>query len=126
MGRTGWFTADRGQDWWDENRTTARTGDVTREINDDPTSITLIRSGVAQDAQTVRILAQTWPPMSREGGTAGGEQAEISLSLLGTSSLDIQKGDRFVHSSSLYEVIFVHPEQPSSGERKEAHCRQVQ
>lgn len=121
-----WLTADRSRDWWDADRTTARTGDVTREINDDPTSITLIRAGVAQAAQTVRVLAKTWPPMGKEGGTAGGEQAELGLSVLGTSSLDIQKGDRFMHNSSLYEVIYVHPEQPSSGERKEAHCRQVQ
>lgn len=122
--KTAWFTADRAADWRSADLTTARTGDVTREIADDPTSITLIRAGVAQDAQTVRLLVPRRLPS--EGASPGGEQAEADLIVLGTSSLNIQRGDRFAVSSEWYEVVYVAPEQPSSGERKEAHCRQMQ
>jgi head-tail adaptor len=124
VGRTGWLTPDRAADWWNANRTTARTGDVTREIADDSTSVVLVRAGVSQDAQTVRLLI----PSSRggESASAGGEQAEADLILLGTSAFDVQRADRFEVSSEWYEVVYVAPEQPSSGERVEAHCRQMQ
>ena len=124
MGRTGWFTADRAQGWWDADRGTMRTGDVTAEIADDPTSIVIMRGDADLDAQTVRLLLPRRQP--REAGSAGGEEATADLVVLGTSSLDVQRGDRFFASSELYEVIYVAPEQPSSGERVEAYCRQVQ
>ena len=124
MGRTGWFAADRAQDWWDADRGTLRTGDVTAEIGDDPTSISIMRGDNDLDAQTVRLLVPRRQP--REGGSAGGEEATADLMVLGTSSLDIQRGDRFFANSQLYEVIYVAPEQASAGERVEAYCRQVQ
>ena len=119
-----WLTADRAKRWRDAALATARIGDVTREIADDPTTITIIRAGVSQSAQTVRLLI----PGSRGGERAspGGEQAEADLIVLGTSSFDVQRGDRFAVNSEWYEVVYVAPEQPSSGERKEAHCRQMQ
>jgi head-tail adaptor len=119
-----WLTAEKAKRWRGADLATARIGDVTREIADDPTTITIIRAGVSQAAQTVRLLI----PGSRggEAASAGGEQAEADLILLGTSAFDVQRADRFEVSSEWYEVVYVAPEQPSSGERVEAHCRQMQ
>jgi len=124
MVTTSWMTADRAKTWRDEDLATARLGDVTREIADDPTSVTLIRGGVSQDAQTVRLLVPS--SSGREAGSAGGEQAEATLVLLGTSSFDVQRGDRFTVNSAWYEVLYVAPEMASAGERVEAYCRQMQ
>lgn len=124
MPRTGWFAADRAQDWWDDVRGTVRTGDVTAEIGDDPTSIVIMRGDSDLDAQVVRLLVPRRQP--REAGSAGGEEATADLIVLGTSTLNVQRGDRFFASSQLYEVIYVAPEQASAGERVEAYCRQVQ
>lgn len=124
MARTGWFTPDRAQDWWNADRTTVRGGDVTREITDDSTSITIKRGSSTLDAQTVRLL--TPGAQGAELSSAGGEEARADLIVLGTSSLNIQRDDRFLVSSKLYRVIYVAPEQPSSGERKEAGAIQVQ
>ena len=122
--KTAWFTADRAKDWRSADLSTGRAGDVLSEINDDPTSVVLIRGGVSQNAQTVRLLVPRRQP--GEGGSAGGEQAEADLILLGTSAFDVQRADRFTVSSEWYEVVYVAPEQPSTGERVEAYCRQVQ
>lgn len=124
MPRTGWFAAGRAQDWWDAPRGTMRTGDVTAEIADDPTSIVIMRGDADLSAQTVRLLLPR--RQSREAGSAGGEEAMADLIVLGTASFDVQRSDRFFVNSELYEVIYVAPEQPSSGERVEAYCRQVQ
>jgi len=101
-----------------------RTGDVTAEIADDPTSIVIMRGDADLSAQTVRLLLPR--RQSREAGSAGGEEAMADLIVLGTASFDVQRSDRFFVNSELYEVIYVAPEQPSSGERVEAYCRQVQ
>ena len=119
----GWLDVSWADDWRDLDHDTVRAGDVEREIAADPTSITVRRAGVDLDAQTVRLLQQTWPPRGREAGSAGGEEAEADLVVLGTSSLDIQRGDRFTAESQLYEVIYVAPVQSN---RVEAMARQVQ
>ena len=124
MGRTGWFTADRAQEWCDGPRGTMRTGDVTAEIADDPTSIVILRGDDDLDAQTVRLMVPSIQP--GESGSVGGEQATGQVTVLGTSTFDVQRGDRFLVGSELYEVIYVAPAQASAGERVEAHCRQVQ
>ena len=124
MPRTGWFAAGRAQDWWDAPRGTMRTGDVTAEIADDPTSIAIMRGGADLDAQTVRLMVPRIQP--GEAGSVGGEQATGQVVVLGTSTFDVQRADRFLVGSELYEVIYVAPAQASAGERVEAHCRQVQ
>ena len=118
------MTADRAADWRSADLSVARTGDVTREIADDPTSVVLIRGGASQAAQSVRLLVPRRD--AREGGSPGGEQAEMDLMLLGTSSFDVQRGDRFSVNSEWYEVVYVAPELASVGERVEAYCRQMQ
>ena len=122
--RTAWLTPDRAQDWRDADLTTGRTGDVTQEIADDPTSITVMRGSDDLDAQTVRLLQPTGS--GREQVSVGGEEAKADLIVLGTSSLDIQRDDRFFVGTQLYKVIYVGPAQPSSGERIEAKAIQVQ
>lgn len=124
MTRESWLTPDKAKDWWNLSRTTARRGDVTREIADDSTSITIKRGGSTLAAQTVRLLIPSSSGFER--GSAGGEQAEADLIILGTSTLDVQREDRFTVNSQWYEVVYVAPEQPSSSERKEAYARQMQ
>ena len=121
---SAWLTPDRAHTWWNAGRTTVRTGDVAREIADDPVSIVVMRGDSDLDAQTVRLLQPT--TNGAEGASVGGEEAKADLIVLGTSSLDIQRGDRFLVSSGLYEVFYVSPQQPSSGERLEAKAVQVQ
>ena len=124
--RTAWLTPDRAQDWREADLATGRTGDVTREIADDPTSIVVMRGSEDLDAQTVRLLQPTRAAISREQASVGGEEAKADLIVLGTSSLDIQRDDRFFVGTQLYKVIYVGPAQPSSGERIEAKAIQVQ
>lgn len=120
----GWLDEEKTDDWRNDDQATVRAGDVSREIADDPTSIAIMRGGSDLSAQTVRLLLPRRQP--REAGSAGGEEATADLMVLGTSSFDVQRSDRFFVNSELYEVIYVAPEQPSSGERVEAYCRQVQ
>ena len=83
-----------------------------------------MRGDADLDAQTVRLLVPRG--MGAEAGSVGGEEATATLVVLGTSAFDVQRGDRFFANSELYEVIYVAPAQASTGERVEAHCRQVQ
>lgn len=118
---TSWLTADRAKDWRDLDLSTGREGDVTREIADESTSVTIRRAGVDQPAQTVRLLQP--PARGQEQGSVGGEESEADLVVLGESDFDVQRGDRFLVSGELYEVVYVAPGQ--SG-RVEAKARQVQ
>jgi len=120
---SGWFadTAHPAQAWRDEDLATGRQGDVSLEIADDSTSIVVMRGGADLAAQTVRLLLPRLRPM--EQGSAGGEQGEVDLIVLGGASLNIQRGDRFFADSQLYEVFYVLPNQTN---RTEAWCRQVQ
>jgi hypothetical protein len=121
---TAGSTLTRASTWWNASRATVRTADVTREIADDATSIIILRGATSLAAQTVRLLI----PSARgaEMASAGGEEARADLIVLGTAALDIQRDDRFLVGTQLYRVIYVAPEQPSSGERKEAGAIQVQ
>lgn len=122
-GRAAWYTADRADDWRDISLDTVRAGDVTREIADDPQSITIVRAGVAQAAQTVRILPQTWGPSGSETGSVGGETSTDEVVVLGGNSLNIQREDRFTVNGTWYEVVYVEPALPN---RCEAKARQLQ
>lgn len=121
---TSWLTPDRAADWRDTDHATARAGDVAREIADDAVSLTLIRAGVEQTAQTVRLLMPKTQP--RDLDSVGGHEGRIALVVLGESDFDVQRGDRFSVSSQWYEVVYVDPHPASSGERVEAWCVQVQ
>ena len=113
-----WLGEEKSDDWRDSDLTTVRAGDVSREIEDNPVSITIQRLGTAQ---TVRLLQP--PRAGRDSASDGGEAGTAELIVLGTSSLDIQFGDRFLVESQLYEVIYVAPGQSN---RVEAKARQIQ
>jgi hypothetical protein len=114
----------RAQALWDNARTADRIADVTREIADDSVSLVLIRNGVALAAQTVRLLIPS--ARGQQSASVGGTEAKADLIVLGTSALNIERGDTFLVSGHLYRVIYVAPEQPSSSERREAGAVQVQ
>lgn len=116
-----WLGAEKGDDWRDSDLAVVRQGDVTREIADESTSITIARAGTSLSAQTVRLLQP--PARGQDQGATGGEESQADLVVLGTVSLDIQRGDRFLVSGELYEVIYVAPGQAN---RVEAKARQVQ
>ena len=106
---------------WRSDQATVREGDVEREIADDSESIVLVRGGVAQDAQTVRISASL--PGGSLSRSDGAEAGMDTVTVVGTSSFDVQFGDRFVVNGQLYEVEYVQPGQVG---RVEARARTVQ
>lgn len=95
-------------DWIDVDRGV----DTARLIADKSTSITVIRSGVAQSAQTVRIEDMGRP---REVMTEGGQTAIADTLILGykghptITDTSLQTGDRFAVSGVGYEVVGLLP-----------------
>jgi len=95
-------------DWIDVDRGV----DTARLIADKSTSITVIRSGVAQSAQTVRIEDMGRP---REVQTEGGQTAIADTLILGykghptITDTSLQTGDRFAVSGVGYEVVGLLP-----------------
>ena len=91
-------------DWIDVDRGV----DTARLIADKSTSITIVRSGVAQAAQTVRIEDMGRP---REVQTEGGQTAIADTLILGyyghptITDTDLQTGDRFAVSGVGYEIV---------------------
>lgn len=86
--------------------------DQARLIADKSTSITVIRGGVAQTAQTVRIEALR---SERTVQTAGGNTAVIDTVIIGykghptITDTDLQHGDRFAVDGQMYEIVTVTP-----------------
>ena len=64
MGRTGWLTPDRAGDWWDANRTTARTGDVIQQL----------RGAITQSAQAAAQMVA-----GGQQQTSGIEQIALAM-----------------------------------------------
>ena len=91
-------------DWIDVDRGV----DTARLIADKSTSITIVRSGVAQAAQTVRIEDMGRP---REVQTEGGQTAIADTLILGyyghptITDTDLQTGDRFAVAGVGYEIV---------------------
>lgn len=91
-------------DWIDVDRGV----DTARLIADKSTSITIVRAGVAQAAQTVRIEDMGRP---REVQTEGGQTAIADTLILGyyghptITDTDLQTGDRFAVSGVGYEIV---------------------
>ena len=92
-------------DWVDD---VDRSINVARLIADKSTSITIVRAGVAQAAQTVRIEEMARP---REVQTEGGQTALADVFILGyyghptITDTDLQTGDRFAVSGVGYEIV---------------------
>lgn len=95
-------------DWRDEDDAY----DAARLITDKATSITVVRDGVEQSAQTVRIEELGRP---RPYLTEAGETGQADILILGYKShpsitdTDLQRGDRFAVDGQGYEVVMVMP-----------------
>ena len=91
--------------------------DMARLIQAKSTSITVVRNGTAQDAQTVRIEEVG---RGRSYQSEAGETGQIDVVILGykghpsIDDTDIQRGDRFAHEGQGYEVVMVVPGLPDS------------
>ena len=83
--------------------------DIQEMVDDDPVSIEIVRGEETLVAQTVTFIKSR--SQAREYASPAGETVQSDLSILGNTSLDIQRGDRFVIDSIAYEVIFVDPDQ---------------
>lgn len=73
-----------------------------------PTTITIRRSGTTLPAQTVRV-ARLGNAIGRVTD-AGALEASMGMMLVsGPSTLDARPGDRFTLAGNLYEVVLVRP-----------------
>ena len=89
-----------------------RANDTARRIAEKPTSIVVIRAGVAQAAQTVRIDSLDAPgEQTGEPGTV----ARTRVLVIGykdhatIANTSLQRGDRFKVSGVMYDVIDITP-----------------
>lgn len=86
--------------------------DTARIVGDKTTSITVVRAGVAQDAQTVRIEELR---REREVETPGGQTALVQVVVIGykghpsISDTDLQRGDKFAVAGVSYEIVALVP-----------------
>lgn len=86
--------------------------DTARLIADKPTTISVIRNGVVQLPQTVRIEAERG---ERQVQTAGGVTRQAHVRVLGYRGhptivdTSLQPGDRFVVAGVMYEVFMLAP-----------------
>jgi hypothetical protein len=86
--------------------------DTARMIADKSTSITAVRGGVAQTAQTVRLETLRG---KMEYTTPGGDTAVIDAVVIGykghptITDTDLQRGDRFFVDGQMYEVVTIVP-----------------
>jgi hypothetical protein len=100
-------------DWFDIDDAV----DAARIISDKSVSITVVRDGAAQDAQTVRIEEAG---RGRSYQSEAGETGQIDAVILGykghpsIDDTDIQRGDRFAYEGQGYEVVRVSPGLPDS------------
>lgn len=91
--------------------------DTARIVSDKSVSITVVRNGVEQDAQTVRIEEAG---RGRSYQSEAGETARADVVILGykdhpnINDTDIQRGDRFAYEGQGYEVVMVIPGLPDS------------
>jgi LEA14-like dessication related protein len=85
---------------------TAAAADLLAIRNDNSVSITIRRGATTLAAQTVRI-AGAGAASGQTVDPGGLQQAVGRVLVLGTTSLDIQAGDRFTASGNLYEVVLV-------------------
>lgn len=82
--------------------------DTARLIADKPTSITVVRGGVAQAAQSVRVEGLGRP---REVQGEGGQTAIADVLVIGykghptLTDTDLQTGDRFAVGGVSYEIV---------------------
>ena len=81
--------------------------DLQAVRDDNAVSIQIKRAGVVLPAQTVRIARMAAQGVQVDAGSI--QQATGRAVVLGTPTLDIRTGDRFVEGGNLYEVVLVRP-----------------
>jgi hypothetical protein len=98
---------------------------VGRRIAQRTTSITIIRAGVEQDAQNVRIEASLGASPQGVGGDNVGA-TDRTMYVIGyknhatITDTDIQRGDRFLYDGIMYEVDSL---VPNFDDRVVANCK---
>lgn len=80
--------------------------DLLSMRDDGDVSVSFRRGETVLAAQTIRV--------ARTGGgtrlqSSGGQESRGQVVIMGTTTLDIQSGDRFTVSGILYRVIFIRP-----------------
>lgn len=90
----------------------ARAADAWKRINDKPAQIVLLRKGIAQPVQTVRVEYDRGTGGGAEVGDAGksARRGVIVFGIRGHATLpdtDIQRGDQFAHDGAQFKVIDV-------------------
>lgn len=86
--------------------------DTARLIQDKPTSITVVRAGTEQSAQTVRVESLNTPRSYESEAGQTGQADALVLGYKGHPSItdtDLQRGDRFAVDGQGYEVVMVAP-----------------
>lgn len=86
---------------------TQMAADLAEVRGDNEVSVVIRRGASTLDAQSVRVARIG--VVGREAEGTGTQQAEGRVVVLGSTSLEIQPGDRFTVSGVLYEVTFVRP-----------------
>lgn len=104
-----WATGSLPNDWVRDRDLSIDLGEL---INDKPTTITVIRAGVARDPQTVRIEGLS---SSRQALSPAGQVFTVDAVIIGYKGYppaidtDLKPGDRFVVAGVRYEVIMLIP-----------------
>lgn len=87
---------------------TARAADAWQRIQDKPTSITIRRNGVAQDAQTVRIEFDDTAVERLGDNAVPGRQTVVIFGIRNHATLDdtdIKPGDAFFFENKNYQIL---------------------
>ncbi len=84
---------------------------IAEIISDKPTQIVISRNGAALPAQTVRLV-KPGSLSPRESISEAGKQVTADVLALGSTTLDIKRGDRFAVGGVAYLVIFVDKNSP--------------
>jgi hypothetical protein len=93
-----------------------RAHDTARIIADKPSVITVIRAGVAQDAQTVRVDLSRSSGNRYEMRNDTGSVGSMTTQIIGykghptITDTDLQRGDQFYLGGVLYRVTMVYPD----------------
>lgn len=82
---------------------------IAEIIADRPTQIIVNRGGVNLLPQTVRLVKAGSP---RESMSEAGKQVSAGVLVIGDTSLDVARGDRFALAGVTYLVLFVDKNSP--------------
>jgi hypothetical protein len=93
-----------------------RAHDTARIIADKPSVITVIRAGIAQAAQTVRVDLSRNSANRYEVRNEAGSVGSMTTQIIGykghptITDTDLKRGDQFYLGTALYRVTMVYPD----------------